>query len=795
MKTRTPDTTTSEPKLTAQRPQVPQNNITVTQEHLDNCAKEPIQFSNRIQSRGALIVFGLESGLIKACSENCAALTGSSPSTLLGINVNTLSISEHLANGFLPRLRQTPAGTTVSLNTNVDANTNATRDDIADDIAADMIDGMVDEMTPLLDVTAHHHQGYGFLEYLPSPGLSYRQYREKIRESQLAIATLLSADSFQTACQIAVDSIATITGYDRVQLYKFLPDYSGRVTHEKCAEHMPPFKGLYFPASDIPPQARELYRLNPTRAIFDTQDSGAPLIHAEETTGPLDLSYATLRSVSPVHLQYLRNMQVGASMSISCLVENSKLWGLICGHHATPKTLSQDDRHICKSIADALVLKRSNSLQGDLAAALKLVRKIENNFAKNVKKENTLDEAFEVCQQDLMALYQAQGVVLSYRDQLYSAGLTPPLPFLKTLLSWLDAEHKDWYASDKLWVDFPSAATHKNTACGILTQNVDRGANCRLIWFRPSAPAAIRWAGNPYEKTLQHVADRLILSPRRSFTQWCNENERASLPWPEGSRDIAKEIFQALFTVIESRADTLARLNRALVRSNEDLEQYAYAASHDLKAPLRAIDNLSIWLWEDLADKLSDTHRQHLIEMRARVDRMETLLDDFLDYAKVQPTIPTQSRDHYCTGAILIEDIKLLTGYDAPYTLTLNPQLSTTEIPRHPLQRVLLNLISNALKHNDKKHPEVNLTCVDHTEYWLFHIDDNGPGIEKRYHEKIFEPYEKLESRDTVEGSGLGLAIAKKVTDAEGGTLRVASSSPEHGTCFELKWPKHTHSE
>lgn len=737
-----------------------------TQEHLDNCAKEKIQFSNRIQDRGALLAFDLATGRITACSKNCAKFAGNSPEKLLDQHVSQLSIAENLANGFLSRLKHTPAGTTVSIDTGVS------------------------DVTQLLDITAHHHQQLGFLEYLPSPGLGYQQYREKIRESQLAITTLLSADTFHNACQIAVEAIAQLTGYDRVQLYKFQADYSGQVTHEVCAKHMPAFQGLYFPASDIPPQARELYRVNPTRAIFDTQDAGIPLVQAEEKAPPIDLSFAALRSVSPVHLQYLHNMQVGASMSISCLADNGQLWGLICGHHATPKVLSLDDRHICKSIADALMLKRSNSLQGDFAQALKLVRKIENNFAQNIKEENTISEAFKVCKQDLMNLYHAQGVVFSYRDHLYCAGRTPPNAFLKALFAWLDTENKDWYASDKLWADFPAADAHKDTACGLLTQSVDRGANCRLIWFRPSAPTAIRWAGNPYEKTLQKQSDHLILSPRHSFAQWCNENERASLPWAEGSHEIAKEIFQALFTVIESRAETLAKLNHALVRSNEDLEQYAYAASHDLKAPLRAIDNLTLWLTEDLADKLTPSDKQHLDDMRARVDRMESLLDDFLDYAKVQPTVSSNSSANYCAGATLIEDIQLLTGHSNPYSLNVDPQLSKTLLPRHPLQRVLLNLISNALKHNDKKHPKISLGIEDQGEYWLFKVSDNGPGIAQIYHEKIFEPYEKLESRDKVEGSGLGLAIARKVTHAEGGTLSVATSSPEHGTCFELTWPK-----
>lgn len=743
------------------------NTFIITQAHIHNCAQEPIQFSQRIQRQGVLIGFDLNSGRITSCSENCAQFINESPPDLFKKTVNELPNAGVFANELRKKLQKTPSGAAISIES--------------------------DDQSPTtkLDLVAHHHNGTGFIEYIPTHALSYAQYRLKVRETQLAIATLLSAENFEAACQIALESIATLTGYDRVQLYKFQPDYSGQVTHEVRANHMPSFKGLFFPASDIPQQARELYRLNPARAIFDAYDTGVAVLNACAMQSNIDLSHAHLRSVSPVHLQYLQNMGVKASMSISLLVDH-QLWGLICGHHAQPKIYSLDDRQICKSIADALMLKRANSLQGKYASALQQVRQIENNFAQQLQEKNDISAALAQCQADLLGLHQAQGIAFSYEDQIHQHGNTPPMGFLRGLFEWLQTEAHDNYATDRLWADYPDARDYLDTACGILTQSIDRDANCRIIWFRANAPTAIRWAGNPHEKKIQKTQDTgyPILSPRHSFQQWCDENEQAALAWSENWPSISKEIFRALFTIIEARAKTLAKLNRDLMRANTDLAQYAYAASHDLKAPLRAIDNLTNWLSEDLAGKLTPTDKQNLNEIRKRIDRMENLLDDFLDYATVTPTTDADKKERICSGTALIEDIALLTGYEAPHTIELDEALKTVQLPRHPLQRVLLNLIANALKHNDKEHPSVKLGFYSKDNFWHFTISDNGPGIASCYHEKIFEPYEKLESRDKVEGSGLGLAIVRKITDAEGGSIKITKSSPETGTCFELTWPK-----
>jgi light-regulated signal transduction histidine kinase (bacteriophytochrome) len=553
---------------------------------------------------------------------------------------------------------------------------------------------------------------------------------------------------------------------------------------------MPAFLGLHFPASDIPPTARELYRLNPTRAIFDANDPGAPLHYDASHQADLDLTYATLRSVSPVHLQYLQNMDVGASMSASCLAEDGRLWGMICAHHSKPKVLSADDRFICHSIANTLMLKRANTVKIEFAAALSHVRTIESRFAHHLGQTNDIPAAFQACAPELLALFQAQGLAFSYHDTIFTSGTIPADSDLQALFAWLNTEDKSWFATDQLWQHYPAAKSQPETLCGLLTQRIDRGANCRLVWLRPSAPTAIQWAGNPYEKTLQSQDASAPLSPRHSFSQWCNENEFACLPWPEECQAIGKEIFQALFVVIESRASALAQLNTALTHSNEDLEQYAYAAAHDLKSPLRAIDNLALWLSEDLQDKMTQQDQENMAELRKRADRMENLLDGFLEYAKIKPNTPTTETLEWCSGSTLIEDIQLLIGTDHNGSISSDSNMKNAQIPRHPLQRTLLNLVTNAIKHNDKETPLIEITLTETANQWCIQISDNGPGIDKAYHEKIFQPYEKLESRDTVEGSGLGLAIARKAIAAEGGSLRLLNSTLGKGSCFEIVLPK-----
>jgi two-component system, LuxR family, sensor kinase FixL len=227
---------------------------------------------------------------------------------------------------------------------------------------------------------------------------------------------------------------------------------------------------------------------------------------------------------------------------------------------------------------------------------------------------------------------------------------------------------------------------------------------------------------------------------------------------------------------------------RALERSNLELDAFAYAASHDLKAPLRVIHNASTWIEEDLAGKLTAETQENMNLLRSRVRRMDRLLDDLLEYSR----IGHETVDRHAvaiSGAALMENIQGLLSPPQGFVVDASPALADIEVFRMPLQQILINLISNAIKHHDKNTGLVEVSVEDLGAMFRFSVKDDGPGIPAQYHEQIFKMFETLRSRDQVEGSGMGLAMVRKHVDVAGGEFTLESAVGQ-GSTFSFTWPK-----
>jgi signal transduction histidine kinase len=226
---------------------------------------------------------------------------------------------------------------------------------------------------------------------------------------------------------------------------------------------------------------------------------------------------------------------------------------------------------------------------------------------------------------------------------------------------------------------------------------------------------------------------------------------------------------------------------KAMEKAHRDLEQFAYAASHDLKAPLRGIGNVSDWLEEDLAPALTARSKEHLELLRGRVYRMEALIDGMLAYARASRT--RDPRESIALAPFLAEVVASLGPAPGVVTMDLPQSLPVLEVQRFPFQQVWSNLVGNALKHGAGDRAAVRLSARDAGDAWEFSVSDDGPGIEARYHQRIFGIFQTLKARDTVEGAGIGLAIVQTVVEGRGGRVWVASE-PGRGTTFFFTWPK-----
>jgi len=237
---------------------------------------------------------------------------------------------------------------------------------------------------------------------------------------------------------------------------------------------------------------------------------------------------------------------------------------------------------------------------------------------------------------------------------------------------------------------------------------------------------------------------------------------------------------------VEESNAYLARTTQTLEKRNQELDQFAYIVSHDLKAPLRAIANLSSWIEEDLEGHL-DPETQHQMDLlRGRVHRMEAFINGILEYSRVG-RMPSQV-ETVNVKSLLTEIIDSLAP-PTEFTIEFSTAMPTLMTDSLPLQQVFTNLISNAIKHHDRCDGNVLIAAQEGETAYEFSISDDGPGIDPKFHKKIFTMFQTLQSRDTVENTGVGLAIIKKILDDKGGTIEV-ESEPEKGTTFRFTWPK-----
>lgn len=237
---------------------------------------------------------------------------------------------------------------------------------------------------------------------------------------------------------------------------------------------------------------------------------------------------------------------------------------------------------------------------------------------------------------------------------------------------------------------------------------------------------------------------------------------------------------------LKADVDRIEALNRDLERSNRELDDFAYVASHDLKAPLRAIENLASWIEKDVGDALPEASRRHLATLQGRVARLERLLDDLLAFARAGNT--SGEREALDVGE-LIGEARELSALPDGFECIVGSQMPTVHGHKAPLLQVLQNLICNAVSHHDREAGHIEIHARDLGDRVAFSVADDGPGVPAEFHDKIFGLFQTLQSRDEVEGSGMGLAIVRKIVETQGGVVSIEPATGR-GATFTFTWPK-----
>jgi light-regulated signal transduction histidine kinase (bacteriophytochrome) len=478
---------------------------------LAECEREQLHRIGAIQPDGALIGSGFGEERVRFVSTNLAEWLGRGPGEVLGRPIAEL----------LPHF--TP-----------DEGLGAGRRQLHQDLA----DGPRGRLDGLL---SHSDEGW-LLELQPALPEDQRPPATNQALKGLFKAPREQAD-WTDYCQLLTREVREASGFDRVMVYRFLGDGSGEVIAEDAAAGLSPYLGLRYPASDIPQVARDLYVLNSHRQIADVEAAPVPILALGDQEA--DLSHADLRAVSPVHIQYLKNMEVRASLSFSVVI-NGELWGLIACHHRTPRWLPLTLRERCVEMVEVFQLGIAGHQSNRRLAALTIIDDaIERVMSALHLAEHEGDPG--LLGPGLLGLVRAGGAVLYEDGDISCFGETPPKSAIEPLVQWLHHEHlaEPIFATDALSAAYPPAAAFVAQASGLLAvRTISSIANIELertfLWFRPEMPQTVHWAGDP-RKSAMFDSQSATLSPRSSFELWIETTTGRCDPWGDTDRLAAKK--------------------------------------------------------------------------------------------------------------------------------------------------------------------------------------------------------------------------------------------------------------
>ncbi|WFP51852.1 EAL domain-containing protein [Methylomonas sp. EFPC3] len=507
---------------------------------LQKCASEPIHQIGRIQPHGVLLVLDPASALqIVQASVNLDQIFEVSAEQALGLTFADL--------GGARAAEQLQALTEVALGR---------------DTAAGKLSMVVAGASRELQAHVYLSNG-GFAVELMADQTDHKETR--LAELLLQMQDVLlhidtDREYLRYFDQVAI-LVRTLCGYDSVMVYRFDSEWNGEVISQSRIETAPSYLGLHFPASDIPAQARRLYTLNLVRVVADIEADPVPLLPALNPLAaePLDMTYSALRCLSPIHIQYLRNIGVSASMVVS-IMQNGRLWGLIACHHHAPKQVSLAEREAVTFISRMTSAKLSGieavEQHRHVTSANHLIGELLN-YIFTSQEETILQRLLP----ELMQLLHADGVVALVEGKRHCHGLTPDSEQLDGLLQWLSGKcGTSSFSCDHLEQHFPPAMNYRDIASGVLCTPLSAGVRNGIVWFRVEKPRTVNWAGHAEKGLVADEAGGYRLTPRKSFEVWSELWRGRSAPWTHVELGVANML---AITLPEGLAQK-SRLDQAL---------------------------------------------------------------------------------------------------------------------------------------------------------------------------------------------------------------------------------------
>ena len=780
---------------------------------LTNCDRELINIPGAIQPYGALLALNGAALQVVQASESTLSLLGIHAASLVGHSIED------------------------ALGTEAAAGVRAMQVDGAARNQRLLRVSIAGGEPRLFDGALHISGGLSLLELEPASAdpLTVERMSAVMR---VAVQRLEQAESVVDLAQRIAAEMRSLTGFDRVWVYRFHDDWHGEIIGESRRDGIETWLGMHYPASDIPIQARALFLKNWVRVIPDLAFRPSPLVPADNplTLQPLDLGGALLRSVSPIHVQYLQNMGVAASLVIS-LIHRGKLWGLISGHHYTgPKRVSQAERSLCEFLAQTLSLQIGAVDRLDDQAYVLDIRRRVDRVLEQLGSAQSVRDAMTAGEVTMADAIFSSGAAIVLGEDVITVGESPDAHEIAALIDWLRRSAGDVVVTHALPRDYPPAADYVSVASGLIALPITQDRRDYLLWFRGEQRQTVRWAGDPRKPVTIAPDGSDRLHPRGSFELWEEEARGTAQPWQLEEREAALDLRMGLLELQIRRAEKVSQLNEELMVTNTLLEEstgaleaqavelreqrealdalllsergartdaerannvkadFLAVMSHELRTPLNAIGGYAQLMSLGVRGETTSEQRRDLERIQINQRHLLGLINSILNFTRVEA-------GQLSFVVAEVDLAPLLAELDAMVGLQMRSKGLTYQVSEcsedmrvladeEKLRQVLLNLLTNALKFT-ATGGSVTIACARHGQQIAITVSDTGRGIAAEELGRIFEPFVQVDRHVTPtheQGVGLGLAISRELARGMNGEL-TASSVVGEQSIFTLTLP------
>lgn len=637
-----------------------------------------------------------------------------------------------------------------------------------------------------IDVISIDHTAYYiYLTYFQ--GMKYLQLEEKLTKRNNLSLQIFSTDEYDHHTH-AIDlwntllkDLYAICSYDRIMVYQFLSNGSGKVIAEHKNEGIESYLNLHYPAHDIPAQARALYLQHQRRIYSDVDRENVKVIMSDEQA--VDLSRCDARTMSPMHCQYLKNAGVKSSFSTSIIVEG-KLWGLVTCQNIEARHIDLKDRilaeRLTKYVAKLYTIYYYKDIHAYTSQVESNILQLKNKLFQHTDFQQSMIEHLD----EFLHLAEADGVVYYHQGKILSKGVTPSESKTAAILDWYAEQrsvNSSMYIHDSFGKNYPTLLDDPSATAGIVIHPLNIKDHTYFIWFRKEYSEHIYWAGNPYldPKPLPGTA---FISPRESFKVFKEEIQGQSKTWSAKDQIVLEKLHQLLYEVSFNHFGRIQEYNRQLNEINHELNTFASTVSHDLGTPLTVIKLRLQLLKNQLKD--APTLLESLQSVQEQVDSLEKMMKNILEVSKISTVDLNYGTIHLKP---LIEDLVEKNKFIYhPNTVVEYGELPDIYCEPTLVHQVFQNILSNAIKYSSQQAtPCVKVQGTVEEDYIVYRISDNGIGIPADQLDHLFKSYKRLANAQSFEGTGFGLSIVQKIMQRIRGKCEVYNNTDE-GTTFEL---------